>query len=112
MEFRLWMTLLLVFSAVAEPSAVFDGATWGTVAQHDLDHSPRSDGAAFCGGQVGDCIGDAEETIMDSEVSRRTLTQSQRLISLKAYKKNHTPCPHRGSSYYDCSSKGGGRPSY
>ncbi|KAI7999763.1 Protein RALF-like 1 [Camellia lanceoleosa] len=103
-----WLTLLLLALAmvVESSSEVFDGTSLETIvthSQHDLLHSH---GIATCHGQVGDCIAEAEEMIMDSEISRRTLAQTQRFISYKVINKDHTPCYHRGHSYYDCNKMG------
>lgn len=95
MEFRLWMTVLLALTTVVvESSAMHDG--------HPKHDSLLSYGISACNDQVGNCIDDAEETIMSSESSRRMLTQSRRLISYKAVEKYHIPCRQRGRSYYDC----------
>ncbi|PSS04791.1 Protein RALF-like [Actinidia chinensis var. chinensis] len=95
MDFRLWMTLLLAMAVVAESSAMFAGPTSETMGYFH--------GTATCNDQVGDCIAKDEEMKMENEVSRRTLAQTQRLISYRAaVMKHHIPCHHRGQSYYDC----------
>ncbi|KAI5662541.1 hypothetical protein M9H77_21864 [Catharanthus roseus] len=53
-------------------------------------------------GNVGDCIDEDEEMMMDSEITRRTLAAQKRYISYDAMKKNSIPCSKRGNSYYHC----------
>uniref|UniRef100_A0A5B7A948 Uncharacterized protein n=1 Tax=Davidia involucrata TaxID=16924 RepID=A0A5B7A948_DAVIN len=109
MGFRLGLILLFLALAMVAESSSFKS---DTVAAHfDLD-SLRSRGstAATCnGGKVGDCINEAEEMMLDSEVSRRVLA-GQRFISYGALKANRVPCNRRGRSYYNCNQRGRANP--
>ncbi|KAL7211794.1 hypothetical protein ACSBR2_014620 [Camellia fascicularis] len=111
-NFGPWLTLLLLALAmvVESSSAVFDGTSLETIvthSQHDLLHSH---GIATCHGQVGDCIAEVEEMIMDSEISRRTLAQTQRYITYGALKANRVPCNRNGRPYYNCNQRGKANP--
>ncbi|XP_042495751.1 protein RALF-like 19 [Macadamia integrifolia] len=55
-----------------------------------------------CNGLVGDCIGESNEMMMDSDVARRGLYRRRRYISYEALKANRIPCRRPGQSYYDC----------
>ncbi|RVW14073.1 Protein RALF-like 33 [Vitis vinifera] len=83
---------------VESAAALFSEANWG------LTHFAGADlgGRRACNGLVGDCIDPYAETMMDSEVSRRTLAQGGKFISYGALKKNNVPCNRRGRSYYNC----------
>ncbi|KAA8515238.1 hypothetical protein F0562_018532 [Nyssa sinensis] len=109
MGFRVGLVLLLLALAMVAESLSFDDAKWDTAAHFDLD-SLRSRGrAAACNGRVGDCINEAEEMMMDSEVSRRVLA-GQRFVSYGALKANNVPCNRRGQSYYNCNQRGRANP--
>ncbi|CAI9088682.1 OLC1v1023086C1 [Oldenlandia corymbosa var. corymbosa] len=60
--------------------------------------------------RVGDFIDDAEEMMMESESTRRTLRGRGRRISYGAMRKGATPCNRRGASYYSCNSHGAANP--
>ncbi|PNX83765.1 protein RALF-like 19-like [Trifolium pratense] len=59
---------------------------------------------------VGDLIGDDNEMLMDSDISRRTLAGRQRYISYGALKADQAPCGRRGQSYYDCQKRSQANP--
>uniref|UniRef100_A0A5B6YPW8 Putative Rapid ALkalinization Factor n=1 Tax=Davidia involucrata TaxID=16924 RepID=A0A5B6YPW8_DAVIN len=110
MSLRLAMILLLALAMVVESSSMYNDAKWGNVAHLNLD-SLRSRGISIiCSGKVGDCIDQAEEMMMDSESSRRTLALSQRFISYRAFEKDHIPYNRRGQPYYSCNKRGGAYP--
>ncbi|RVW21901.1 Protein RALF-like 4 [Vitis vinifera] len=103
----LLLFLLLLASAMMESAAaLFSEANWG------LTHFAGADlgGRRACNGLVGDCIDPYAETMMDSEVSRRTLAQGGKFISYGALKKNNVPCNRRGRSYYNCRKGGRANP--
>ncbi|CAH9109649.1 unnamed protein product [Cuscuta epithymum] len=67
---------------------------------------------SFAGAESGGSIDiedAAEELMMESEVSRRFLSQS-RYISYAAMQKDSIPCNRRGASYYNCRSHAAVRP--
>lgn len=64
----------------------------------------------FHHGVVGDLIGDDNENMLDSEISRRTLAGQQRYISYGALQANQVPCGSRGRSYYNCQQRGRANP--
>uniref|UniRef100_A0A5B6YQ86 Putative Rapid ALkalinization Factor n=1 Tax=Davidia involucrata TaxID=16924 RepID=A0A5B6YQ86_DAVIN len=109
MGLRLGMILLMAL-AMAVESSIYNDARWGNVAHLNLDSLRSRDISFTCSGQVGDCIDEAEEMMMDSEASRRTLALSQRFISYRAFDKDHVPCNRRGQSYYSCNKRRGAYP--
>ncbi|XP_074312257.1 protein RALF-like 22 [Silene latifolia] len=58
-------------------------------------------GRSGCKGTVGECLAEADEFEMDSDVHRRILAQT-RYISYGALNRNRVPCSRRGASYYNC----------
>nr|CAN78691.1 hypothetical protein VITISV_039560 [Vitis vinifera] len=75
----LLLFLLLLASAMVESAAaLFSEANWG------LTHFAGADlgGRRACNGLVGDCIDPYAETMMDSEVSRRTLAPGREVHQL------------------------------
>jgi hypothetical protein len=54
---------------------------------------------------VGDFIGEDDEMLMDSKISRRTLVPRRKYISYGALRGDQAPCGYRGQSYYDCSKR-------
>ncbi|KAF5730445.1 protein RALF-like 19 [Tripterygium wilfordii] len=52
---------------------------------------------------MGGKVEDETETLMDSEISRRTLGgRGGKYISYAALRANNVPCNRRGQSYYNC----------
>ncbi|XP_022748784.1 protein RALF-like 19 [Durio zibethinus] len=61
-------------------------------------------------GLLGECIGNEEETVMESDISRRALAGRRRYISYGALKRDRVPCNRRGHSYYNCGAPGRANP--
>ncbi|KAK6913782.1 Rapid ALkalinization Factor [Dillenia turbinata] len=51
---------------------------------------------------VGDCVGNEEYEVGDSEIGRRILAGTGSYISYGALRRNSVPCSRRGASYYNC----------
>ncbi|CAH9108049.1 unnamed protein product [Cuscuta epithymum] len=66
-----------------------------------VDASIYMDAMSFPASSSGGLIEDNEEMLMESESSRRVLSQS-RYISYAAMNKDSIPCNRRGPSYYNC----------
>ncbi|CAK9171062.1 unnamed protein product [Ilex paraguariensis] len=59
-----------------------------------------------CNGNVGECMNDDEEMMMESETSRRILEEGARYISYGALERDNVPCNRPGNSYYNCVASG------
>ncbi|XP_052181904.1 rapid alkalinization factor-like [Diospyros lotus] len=104
----LLLLLLLVCSGTVTVSRADDSdygvSAFATVARFDVD-SLRARGVSACNGQVGDCIDDEEELMLDSVAARRFMEERQKYISYKAMRANIVPCRRRGNSYYNCNQR-------
>lgn len=114
MALRVWLLLAMVALATvaqAVPLVSIDSATdqWGVAAHYGHDHGDADAVlSGTCDGPLGECIGEEEEMMMESEISRRGLLAQQRqnFIGYGALKKNKVPCNRRGHSYYNCGRRG------
>ncbi|KAL3503203.1 hypothetical protein ACH5RR_037652 [Cinchona calisaya] len=109
MAIRLGVVLLLLALAlamVADSSPTFDSTFGITTMAGDggLEAVQVSDGS------VGDLIDQAEEMMMESETTRRTLAGQQGYISYGAMRRGNVPCNRRGNSYYACNAHGRANP--
>ncbi|XP_021722861.1 protein RALF-like 19 [Chenopodium quinoa] len=104
MAFKLWLVVVLLALVIGTESySSFDDSTWG------MSRSLASNGDGdlpimrTCNGRLGDCIGDEEDEVIDTnDEDRRQLRGRRRYISYDALKKNNVPCNRRGRSYYNC----------
>ncbi|GKV04913.1 hypothetical protein SLEP1_g17005 [Rubroshorea leprosula] len=55
-----------------------------------------------CHDPIAECLGNDEEFLMGSEISRRILQTATNYISYGALRSNTVPCSQRGASYYNC----------
>ncbi|GAB2277962.1 hypothetical protein Dimus_012660 [Dionaea muscipula] len=106
---KIWLVvvLLAMVMMVVEPYTPFphpppiDDGSWMMASFTSADGDLPA--MKTCNNQVGDCIDHDEETMMDSETTRRQLgAYSDMFISYAALRKNQVPCGQRGASYYNC----------
>ncbi|KAD0494651.1 hypothetical protein E3N88_44176 [Mikania micrantha] len=57
-----------------------------------------------CDSKIGEYLED--ETLLDSESSRRVLLMQKKYISYETLKRDLVPCGTPGASYYNCNGKG------
>jgi len=95
MEFKPkpWLIFLFLALAVVAESTSLNEMSW--------DLARLSHGSKSCNGAVGECIGEENELLMESNPSR-ILARRRRYISYRALRANQVPCGRRGHSYYNC----------
>ncbi|KAH9306257.1 hypothetical protein KI387_010661, partial [Taxus chinensis] len=94
---------VVVFMAAMETTMSSDGFMWS---QNDMNKvmdiwNAVNTYSSRCNGRIGDCFPE-EETLMDSEINRRTLWRRRNYISYGVLLRNSVPCTKRGRSYYHC----------
>ncbi|XVE92747.1 hypothetical protein REPUB_Repub01dG0126300 [Reevesia pubescens] len=111
MNIRLSLALLIIFLALsAESSSSYGSMHWSRTLFSSTVRDGSLGARQTCHGLLGECIGNEEETAMESDISRRTLAGQKRYISYGALKQNRVPCNRRGNSYYNCGASGRANP--
>lgn len=112
MAIRLGVALLLLalaFAMVADSSPTFD-TTFGITSMAGSKGDGGLNAMQVSDGLVGDLIDEAEEMMMESETTRRTLAGRPSYISYGAMRRGSIPCNRRGNSYYGCNAHGRANP--
>ncbi|KAL3508688.1 hypothetical protein ACH5RR_028089 [Cinchona calisaya] len=96
-----FLILAMALAMVVDSSPSFDTTSFGL---------PSLVASAEGDGNVGDFIDEAEEMMMESGSTRRTLAGRQGYISYGAMRRGNIPCNRRGNSYYACNAHGRANP--
>ncbi|XWS63424.1 hypothetical protein CRYUN_Cryun06bG0096200 [Craigia yunnanensis] len=111
MNIRLSFALLIIFLALsAESSSSYGSMHWSRTSFSSTVRGGTLGTRQTCHGLFGECIGNEEKTVMESDISRRALAGRKRYISYGALKQNRVPCNRRGHSYYNCGAGGRANP--
>ncbi|XP_022727115.1 protein RALF-like 19 [Durio zibethinus] len=111
MNIRLSFALLIIFLALsAELSSSYGNMHWSRTSFSSTVRDGTLGAMQTCHGLFGECIGNDEETVMESDISRRALAGRKRYISYGALKRDRVPCNRRGHSYYNCGAPGRANP--
>ena len=111
MYIRLSFALLIISLALsAKSSSSYGRMHWSRTSFLSTVRDGSLGARQTCHGLLGECIGNKEETVMESDISRRALAGRKRYISYGALKQNRVPCNRRGHSYYNCRAPGRANP--
>ncbi|XP_022762522.1 protein RALF-like 22 [Durio zibethinus] len=111
MNIRFSCALLIISLALsAESSSPYSSMHWSRTSFSSTIRDGSLGARPTCQGLFGECIGNEEETVMESDVSRRALAEAKRYISYAALKQDSVPCNRQGNSYYNCGAPGQANP--